>query len=306
MIPFLTALALCYILVKIPFWVIGAARGGGGRSFIGRLVRAFIAYKTFGLIRGRRGAPPAKGHPKTSADPYESPKATASGQYMLPLNVRRQRRDPSVRQPNFPKPKVTRPRRTEAGQQLKLPLDGEWPETKPRLGRDGQYRLPLNVQRQPARQRPAPPPPNPPSQRSRTQQLRFPIDGQWPETRPVLGRDGQYRLPLDVQRVRRPEAAPAPPRPLPTSSPRSAAQLKLPADGEWPENKPRLGPDGQYQLPLQVQRARRPAAAPPTPPPESPASRPRSTQGKQPSLPLKLPKVHPPRPSTRRRGGDTR
>lgn len=304
MIPFLTALALCYILVKIPSWVVGAARGGGGRSFLGGLLRGFLAYKTFGLLRGRLGPPAAKARQKVAADPYESPKATSAGQYMLPLNVARQRRSSPSRPQNASKPKATQQRRADRGQQLKLPLDGEWPENKPRLDRDGQYRLPLNVQPQPAPKRPGPSPEQP-TRRPRTQQLRLPADGQWPENRPVRGRDGQYRLPFDVQRVQRP-ATPVPPSPLaPPRSPRPPArQLKLPADGEWPENKPRLRADGQYQLPLQVQRVPRRTPASPSPPPVRPTSRPRSMSGRQPVLPLTLPKVRPPRPSTRRLGGE--
>ena len=49
MIQFLLALALCYVLVKIPFWVLGSLRGGSGRSMVGSLIRGFIAYKTMGL-----------------------------------------------------------------------------------------------------------------------------------------------------------------------------------------------------------------------------------------------------------------
>ncbi len=51
MIQFLIALALCYVLIKIPFWVLGSLRGGGSRSMVGSLVRGLIAYKTFGLVR---------------------------------------------------------------------------------------------------------------------------------------------------------------------------------------------------------------------------------------------------------------
>ncbi len=48
----LVALALLYILVKIPFWVLRSVRTGRGHSLVGRLVRAVVAYKTFGLLRG--------------------------------------------------------------------------------------------------------------------------------------------------------------------------------------------------------------------------------------------------------------
>jgi hypothetical protein len=48
LVNLLVALALMYILFKIPFWILGSIRGGGGRSQVGSLVRGFLAYKTFG------------------------------------------------------------------------------------------------------------------------------------------------------------------------------------------------------------------------------------------------------------------
>ena len=304
MIQFLVALALCYVLIKIPFWILGSLRGGGGRSLVGSLVRGLIAYKTFGLLKGMGSGggktPRSRGGQKSAdpPDPYATTRATSNGQYMLPLNVKRTRK-PTQRRPE-PQPS-SRSRPAPQGKQLELPLDGEWPENKPRLGRDGQYQLPLNVQRQP---KPKPAPEPPPERKSSTvprgRQLEFPRDGEWPENKPRLGRDGQYRLPIEVQRVRRP--APPPELPKPIRPATRERQTKLPADGEWPENKPRVGRDGQYQLPLNVQRTRKPARSQPqTPPPEPQRPGPRQQE-----LPLNLPKLHPPRPSTRRKGGDHR
>ncbi|MFD4559075.1 hypothetical protein ACFWP5_32940 [Streptomyces sp. NPDC058469] len=48
----LITLALMYIVFKIPFWVLGSLRFGHGRSFVGSVVRAYVMYKTFGLLRG--------------------------------------------------------------------------------------------------------------------------------------------------------------------------------------------------------------------------------------------------------------
>jgi hypothetical protein len=300
MIHFLIALALCYVLIKIPFWVLGSIRGGG-RSLVGSLVRGFIAYKTFGLLRGLgsgggKAPKPRGGGQKSTAstDPYARTRATSTGQYMLPLNVKRVPKSPQRQSGAAPKPP---PSRAGKGRQLTLPMNGEWPENKPRLGRDGQYRLPVDVQRQP---KPKPAPTAPSQSKASTaprgRQLAFPADGQWPEHRPRLGRDGQYRLPIPAQRVHRPATPPPPPKPV--RPPSAGRQLKLPADGEWPENRPRLGKDGQYQLPLNVQRTRKPSPPPaPEPSPRRPTPR-----AQQQSLPLNLPKVHPPRPSTRRGG----
>ncbi|WP_282795236.1 hypothetical protein [Streptomyces sp. CC224B] len=62
LVSVLVSLALMYILVKIPFWILGSARVGHGRSFTGRLVRAAVAYKAFGLLRGRPVRAAAAGH----------------------------------------------------------------------------------------------------------------------------------------------------------------------------------------------------------------------------------------------------
>ncbi|MCI3928801.1 hypothetical protein [Streptomyces sp. AN091965] len=61
LVSVLVSLALMYILFKIPFWILSSARVGHGRSFTGRIVRAAVAYKTFGLLR-RRPARAAAGH----------------------------------------------------------------------------------------------------------------------------------------------------------------------------------------------------------------------------------------------------
>lgn len=49
------ALGLLFVLFKIPFWFLSAVKLGTGRSFLGGLVKAVIAAKTFGAIAGRTG-----------------------------------------------------------------------------------------------------------------------------------------------------------------------------------------------------------------------------------------------------------
>lgn len=44
-------LGLLVILIKIPFWIMGAVRVSRGRSMVGSLARAYLAYKTVGLIK---------------------------------------------------------------------------------------------------------------------------------------------------------------------------------------------------------------------------------------------------------------
>lgn len=93
MTSFLIAIAMCYVLIKIPFWILGSIRGSKGRSVIGSMVRGFLAYKTFGLARAGataaassvkvRRVPHATG--KGWTDPYRNVEATPEGQTMLPL-----------------------------------------------------------------------------------------------------------------------------------------------------------------------------------------------------------------------------
>ncbi|MEU5437174.1 hypothetical protein AB0G73_27870 [Streptomyces sp. NPDC020719] len=52
LVSVLVVLALVYIIFKIPFWILGSVRVGHGRSFVGRMIRAAVVYKTFGLLRG--------------------------------------------------------------------------------------------------------------------------------------------------------------------------------------------------------------------------------------------------------------
>ncbi|PFG50139.1 hypothetical protein ATK36_5345 [Amycolatopsis sulphurea] len=290
LVNLLVALALMYILFKIPFWVLSSIRGGGGRSLLGSLARSVIAYKTFGLLGGRGGGgrKPRRfsgssgrggnggGGSRGPADPYARTRTTSDGQYVLPLaGVRRSRPAAKPKRAPAPKPKAGQ------GRQLALPLGDDWPENKPVLGRDGQYRLPLDAERV------KPPPlPESPSQsggrRRGGQQMELPFD-LYKGNRPT--RSGQYPLPLDgVHRTSRPAS------PLPPAPPRSRArgtQMELPFD---PYKGNRATRSGQYPLPLDgVRRTPRPSS----PPPATPPPRPASPAGQQLRLPLDLPK--PPR-----------
>lgn len=99
LVNLLVALALVYVLLKIPFWILSATRTGGGRSFVGSLMRGWIAYKAFGLLRGGQAT---------------SPTATASGPQARPGPAPRggeRNRRPGHR-PRHPCPRPVRPART--------------------------------------------------------------------------------------------------------------------------------------------------------------------------------------------------
>jgi hypothetical protein len=297
LVNLLVAIALVYILFKIPFWVLSSIRGRGGRSLIGSLVKGFIAYKTYGLLSGRGGGGagprprPSRGGSHGgrggSVNTDADPRTTASGQYVLPLSVRR------TRSTAKPKPSGPAPKRPAGqGRQLALPLGDDWPENKPVLGRDGQYRLPLDVQRT------TPPPPSPTGsdprgRRTRGTQLELPFDP-YKGNRPT--RSGQYPLPLDgVRRVPRPASprTPSTPPATRTSTRGRVVQPELPFD-PFKGNRPTRS--GQYPLPLDgVRRAPKPA---PPPSSSSVASRSAPPAGRQLRLPLDLPKpAKPPRSS---------
>ncbi|OZM76570.1 ABC transporter permease [Pseudonocardia sp. MH-G8] len=342
LVNLLVACALMYVLYKIPFWVLGSIRGGGGqRSLIGSLVRGFIAYKTFGLLsgrgskgggraaasrggRGRGGRTGGGGTGDASGDAYGGVRADSDGQYMLPLTGLRRVRPARRSGGDTPPAQDASPR--GRGRQLALPLGEDWPENRPVLGHDGQYRLPIDA---PRRARTKSTPPGTPKQSSATPapaprrrrsgvQLELPLD---PYQGNRARRDGQYPLPLDgVHRVRRTPTPtpPAPPRPT-TTGPRPR-QLELPFD-PYRDNRP--DQSGQYPLPLDDLRRvpRRPATAvAPTPvvrpaPAPAPPAAPRSG-GQQLRLPIGLPTptrppatppppAPAPRPPARRRAAGT-
>lgn len=52
----IASLAVLYVLFKIPFWVLSAAKVSSGRSLLGGLLRAYVAAKTLGVVGARTGA----------------------------------------------------------------------------------------------------------------------------------------------------------------------------------------------------------------------------------------------------------
>lgn len=269
--------ALLWILIKIPTWVMQRVQLGGGRSFLGSLIRGFVAYKTFGLIRGggTRSAPApgarANQPPTGPPDPYSNVKTNGSGQYMLPLPGLRRRPKTA---PVPPAPQTGGPRKPQ-GRQLALPFEKGWPSDPPVLTRSGQYRLPIDVPRATPSSPPTPTSPAPAPHRDLGKQLELPFDP-YRGARPT--RHGQYVLPLDVARVPKPPVPPAPKQARRTTS--RVHQPELPFDpfaGSRPQR------DGQYALPLEgVARV----APPPMP---KPASSPRRARSRQLRLPLDLP-----------------
>ncbi|MGC7097663.1 hypothetical protein ACPZ19_23575 [Amycolatopsis lurida] len=104
----ISAIALFYILFKIPFWFLAATKLGNGRSFLGGLAKAYIAAKTFGMVASRSGQAAAVAgggrRPPRPHRPSEPPRVASRP---APLSTRLQaaydaERARAARQPRTP------------------------------------------------------------------------------------------------------------------------------------------------------------------------------------------------------------
>ncbi|WP_190814304.1 hypothetical protein [Saccharopolyspora pogona] len=319
MSSFLVAIAMCYILIKIPFWILSSVRGGG-RSRVGSLIKGFLAYKTLGLIRGgmasMTGRQRSRGAKSTSAaDPYENSRAGADGQYLLPLTGLTRGR---LRQPfqnrTAPAPVTRSPRKPRGRQGALFSIDGKPVSSAlpPELGpsamrlnpRPGeQHMLPIHARHDPDRTAPNTPPSSeagpqagavqPPlftrSGRPRPQALP-PKPGNPGAIPARIPPGGQYPLPL---------VGPFTTQSVPTPPTRSPAQPD-PRPVQVPGQRPLLTPGGEVHPQA---RARRPHSTPkPAAPPAYKGIRP--DKHGQYALPLDLPRPTRGRPrrSTTRTG----
>ncbi|MFI9509055.1 hypothetical protein [Nocardia sp. NPDC052566] len=242
MVNIIVADAMGLLLIKVPFWLLSALKIGNRRGLASSIVRGFVMYKTFGLLKSadkaafsRSGA--GKKPPATSTgdpDPYAKVRATRDGQLILPLSgLRRVPRQPA------PATRISHatsiPVASPQGEQLMLPLPqfhGVDLGPKPHLRRDGQYQLPIPIERvaKPAAPPPVPTPkPLPATSRPRPKQLAFDFTPAT-EPDPYAGlrptRSGQYPLPIELRRTPAPPRASTPPPPAPRRS--SGRQLHLP------------------------------------------------------------------------------
>ncbi|MFE0099813.1 hypothetical protein [Streptomyces sp. NPDC059009] len=85
----LVVLALMYILFKIPFWILSSVRVSRGRSFAGRMVRAMVMYKTFGLLRSASGRPAVGRGGRGGRGPSATNPSPPPAQGMPPFSPRR-------------------------------------------------------------------------------------------------------------------------------------------------------------------------------------------------------------------------
>ncbi|WP_157225066.1 hypothetical protein [Nocardia thailandica] len=247
------ALALMFILIKTPMWLLSVLKIGQGRSFLGSIVRGFLAYKTLGLLKGatsstartaatgasaRRSARPVRAPraPRAAAssgppDPYARVRSTRDGQLMLPLEgVRRVARQPSPAPAQASSTPPPRPNRSARGRQLAFDFTPPDPYRGIRAGAGRQYPLPIPVRRVRTTPPPPEPPPQRPGRRATPQQLAFDFTEPTPPdpyARLRPNRSGQYPLPFPVTRVK-PVAPPPNPPQLSTPARPAGRQLHLP------------------------------------------------------------------------------
>ncbi|TKG60379.1 type IV secretion system protein [Prauserella endophytica] len=279
LVNLLMCLALMWVLIKIPFWCLRPV-SGGGRSMLGSLVRGAIAYKTMGLLGGasslfggKGGGPRVRGG---GGGAPADPPVTRSGQFMLPMRVRRTRPGPR-RSPRLGELADTGPgtdRRAGPGQMSLFTTRGSGDEQ--------------TVSANPR----ALPPDDLPGALPRDQ-LGLPIT-----TRREPDRVGRRALADDLA-----EHAPAsPPRQTgpglitPSGQINGAARApRRPTRDAYTGNRPLAS--GQYPLPLGVRRQPKPTPPPPAKDAGASAPPPKRRAGTQLPLPLDLPGRRGPRRS---------
>jgi hypothetical protein len=303
----LVVLALCFLLIKIPFWLLSGSRLGGP-SIVGSVARNYLRLRSAGVIGGGRsrggrggggrgggggggrggGRPGGRPQPP---DPYERERSTADGQLMLPLQGLRRQSRPTRRNPPASAPPAPSQERPERGRQLALPLAEGWPEDRPVLLAGGQYRLPISVRRVARTPPPQVTPPGDPSPKAkggpRPKQLALPLD-----TSPARSTSSASGATQAGSSSWAPgSVAPSTPR----TSPASAGSARAGRRSD-PYRGVRPLRSGQYPIPLEgLTRRPRPPVAASEPPPET-GPRPSPLQRPvQLALPLQLAPQRPPR-----------
>ncbi|MDR7171732.1 hypothetical protein J2W56_005493 [Nocardia kruczakiae] len=261
LINLIVSIALVGLLAKAPFWMLSAMRIRPGRSLVGGMIRSYLTYKTFGMLRGASKTsttPRRTARTKAAAnlaDPYSKVETAADGQMLLPLQGLKRTTPKPKPAPSAAGGDVPASPPPDMGRQLKLDLTTPSPPLRREAARpDGQYALFYASPVKPARRRPpassaasagttsASATASTPSGAKRTPKgrqlaLRFPTAQPAPAAparpvepyaRPKSTAQGQYVLPLEVTRVRRPAPPPAAAWIAPPAPRRAGRQLHLP------------------------------------------------------------------------------
>ncbi len=342
LVNLLLCIALLYILIKIPFWFLAPLRSGRP-SLLGRVVRGVLAYKTMGLLSGAttalggRGGRSSGPRRRGGGQPLADPPSTRTGQYMLPMRVRRSR-PAAPRSPRLGELEPTSPltdRHPGPGQLSLFTAGGSGearrvtpnpravtPEALPNALPRDQLGLPITTRRDPDRvgrrsladdlaDRPPVPPPVRQSglltadgriNRNARPPAKLPNALIAPET----GMLPIHLRPAQARAARHPLADAPPPPPARQTGPgliTPSGQINRAARA--PRRRPRDAytgnrplASGQYPLPLGVHRQPKPTPPPATPPPTT-ESTPKTKPAPRPGVQLPLPLDLPKRPRRR-------
>ena len=294
LLTLLVVIALLYLMIKIPGRVLRAATGGGGRR--GGLLRGLVSSVVFPAALGALGVPvPVARLVGRGTGLVGSRSGLAALGLRAAATARHSTRRPTARASTrttragaTPTPPSARRASATRGAAARVAQPHPDPYLRVRVARGGQLLLPLpgltrrptGTPQPPRRLPPGPSSPGPstpaPANRGNSvvsgrrragRQLSLPLGTQWPEHRPVLGADGQYRLPLRALRAPRPPE-PRTARPTTTTGRQGSATV-------WELRRP--GP-GQLSLPLGWPRPPRRARGH-TPAPANPTSTRRAERG---------------------------
>lgn len=227
----LVAIALMWVLIKVPFWIFSSLRVSNRRSFLGTLVKGVLVAKTFGVLRGLGGTTPAgtrrgrgNGSGRIPPKPGPGPKPTPR-----PGPGPRPRPMPGPGPgPGGPKPGPGPTPRPGPGPRP-TPQPGPGPKSGPRSGSVDPYpRVSPHSRDQYPGTRPAP-----------AHQWRPPSGGEWLEYKSARQRNGHYPLPITAPHRPR---SPTRPAPLPAASPPRAPRTPAARQRPQPLDLPRVRP----------------------------------------------------------------
>ncbi|MGF6886302.1 hypothetical protein ABIA39_000269 [Nocardia sp. GAS34] len=263
----LVSIAMVWLLVKIPFWMLSVLKiRSGGHSMVGGMIRSYLMYKTFGLL-GKGGKRPKRPPRRTPGKPdiYDQAETLPDGQMMLPLRGLKF----VAPKPEPKPPRLAKPSSKNLGKQLALDFDTPAPPLPPEAPRpEGQLALfyATPVTKPPTRRRPSSSAKAPRAGKGRTEATpaKRPAKGRqltlrFPPAQPTVSRtprvasrpadptpkstaDGQYLLPFDVTKVKKPPSPPAPVWIAPPAQRRAGRQLHIPYP-DLPVRRRRRGPD---------------------------------------------------------------
>lgn len=252
----LIAIAMCYILIKIPFWFLGAVRSSNS-SVLGSLAKGWLAYKTYGLLGSGRSSQGTAAAGSAEADPYQPARSGPDGQLVLPLpGLRRQRSSRPTQPRSTPRPRPSS--RVGAQQALFTPT-----------GAPARHAMPPELDRGARRIHPEP-----------GQQHMLAIQARYEPHASSIERLGDHTAQAGQQTA----AAGSGQQEMVTPDGRLRAQARPPRPGQPGATPVHIPPGQQLPLPLQGRFPNTPPAVAPRPQPPQEKPTPRQVPGQMPLI----------------------